>query len=276
MPISSTAPISSFPLRATNEIEPSVDRYSALPTPDDMRNQSLFGIPLKSALTGQTVTDATLQSYINQAISQIEHTLDIYITPVQFLDKHDYVREMFAHSFAYVKLDHPNVISVESVQISFNNDTLAPAAITFPLEHVHLMPQEGVVQLVPAYGTSLAGFLLSAFSGVQFCAFQNALLQNWPGAIRISYTSGFQPGKIPSSISGVIERLAAYKFLSALGPVIFPVNSSSVGIDGASQSVSTLGPGFLKQRMDELDKTIKEELDALKGYYQRRFLVDTI
>jgi len=276
MPITNTPPITPFPLWATDQQEPSVTRYTALPTPATMRNSSLFGIPLRSALTGQVVEDSTLQAYIDQATSQLEHTLDLYITPVTFTDKHDYNRDMFAFSFAYLKLSHPNVLKVSAVQISFNNDSQIPAVVTFPLEHVMLMPQEGVIQLVPAYGTSLSGFLLSAFSGVQYHAFQQALLQNWPGGVRVTYTCGFENGKIPAMISGLIERMAAYKLLSVIGPLLFPYNSVSVGIDGTSQSSGTLGPAFLRQRMQELDQIIKEELDAAKGYYQRRILLDYI
>lgn len=276
MPISSTPPVSLFPVWSVGEEQPAVTRYSSLPTPQTMRERSLFGIPLKSSLTGEVVTDATLQSFLDQATSQLEHTLDLYITPVRFVEKHDYQRDLFAFSFAWIKLNHPNVLKVEGVQISFNNDTNIPAVISFPLEHVHLMPEEGTIQLVPAYGTSLSGFLLSAFSGVQYHAFQQALLQNWPGAVRVTYWSGFPEDKVPAAITGLIERMAAYKFLSIMGPVLFPQNSVSIGIDGVSQSVGTLGPAYLRQRMDELEKMIKEETDALKGYYSRRFLIDFV
>jgi hypothetical protein len=183
---------------------------------------------------------------------------------------------MFTNSFAYLKLYHPNVIKVESVKISFSNDNVDSSLISFPMEHVHLMPQEGVIQLVPAYGTSLTGFLLSAFSGVQFYALNAALLQNWPGAIRVTYWAGFEEGKVPAAVSGLIERLAAYKFLSVMGPILFPHSSVSIGLDGASQSTGNPGPAFLNQRMNELDKMIKEETAILQGYYQRSFLIDYI
>jgi hypothetical protein len=274
MGISNTPPISQFPLWENRDEQPLSTRYAPLPTAATLKSRDLFGIPLRSALTGQTVDDATLQDYINQAVSQLEHTLDIYITPTTFTEKHDYQRDMFAFSFAYIKLNHPNVISVSAVQISFNNATNIPAVVTFPVEHVHLMPQEGVVQLVPAYGTSLSGFLLSAFSGVQYHAFQQALLSNWPGGVRVTYTAGFEDGKIPAAISGLIGRIAAYKFLSTLGPVLFPHNSVSIGIDGVSQSSSNPGPAFLNQRLQELDRMIKEETEVVRGYYQRKFLVD--
>jgi hypothetical protein len=276
MGISYTPPANQFPVWATDEEQPAVVRYEPLPTPATLRSQDLFGIPLKSSLTGQVVDDAMLQSYINQAVSQLEHTLDIYITPVDFMEKHDYSREMFAFSFAYIKLNHPNIIKVSAVQISFNNDSNIPAVITFPLEHVHIMPQEGALQLVPAYGTSLSGFLMSAFSGVQYHAFQQALMSNWPGGVRVSYTCGFQEDKVPAMISGLVGRMAAYKFLSIMGPVLFPYNSVSVGIDGISQSSSNPGVAYLNQRLQELDRLIKEETEVVKGYYQRKYLVDVI
>jgi hypothetical protein len=274
MGISKTPPISSYPVWGVNEGSNSVSRYAPLPTPAVMRRRSLFGLKLQSSLTNETVPDETLQDYINQAISELEMSLDIYITPVTFEEKHDYLRDMFSFSYAYLKLLHPNVISVESVQISFNNDTLQNAAITFPLEHVHLMPQEAAIQLVPAFGTSLSGFLMSAFSGVQYHAFNSALLSNWPGAIRIKYTAGFEEGKIPAILTGLVEKMAAIRFLSAMGPILYPVSSTSIGIDGVSQSVGTPGPAYLSQRMNELEKQVQAELDTAKGYFQRRILID--
>lgn len=275
MPINNTTPTTAFPVWSTDQAG-GPTRYAPLPTVQKIKDGPLFGIPLRSALTGQTVSDDTIQDYINQAISQLEHELDMYVTPVTFMEKHDYVRDMFAFSFAYLKLYHPNIISVSAVQISFNNDSNIPAVITFPLEHVHVMPQEGMIELVPAYGTSLSGFLLSAFSGVQYHAFNAAMLQNWPGAIRVTYTAGFQPDQIPAAISGVISRKAAYSFLSILGPILFPVSSTSVGIDGVSQSVGTPGPRFLQLRMEELDKQIQQEMAVLRGHYQRGVLIDYI
>ena len=68
--------------------------------------------------------------------------------------------------------------------------------------------------------------------------------------------------------------MAAYKFLSSLGPVLFPQNSVSIGIDGTSQSVGTLGPAFLQNRLADLEKIIEKQMEAAKGYYQKRFLVD--
>ena len=237
----------------------------------------LFGIPLRSALTGEILADESIQDFINEAISEIEHTLDLYITPVRFVEKHDYLRHNFTWNYHYLKLNHPNICAIEAVQLSFTND-LTPdggnAFVDFPLEHVHVMPQEGVIQLVPAFGTSLSGFLLSAFSGTQFHALRAIGLTNFPGGVRVEYTAGFEEDSVPAVLVALIETMAAIRTLSSLGPIIFPHNSTSISIDGTSQSVSTLGPGYLRQRLDELEKQKDKQIDAAQGYYQRKFLVD--
>jgi hypothetical protein len=276
MTISRTPKITPFPLWSVEEKEPKVTRFNPIPTAATMKGKMLFGIPLRSSLTGEEVTDETLESFINEAISEIEHTLDLYITPVRFTEKHDYIRQNFTWNYNYLKLNHPNICHVEAVELSFTNklDGDSQPFVSFPLEHVHVMPQEGTIQLVPAFGTSLSGFLLSAFSGTQFHALRAIGLTNFPGGVRVTYTAGFERDKVPAVITALIETIAAMRTLSALGPIIFPHNSTSVSIDGTSQSVGTLGPAFLRQRLEELEKQKQEQLDAVKSYYQRKFLMD--
>jgi hypothetical protein len=275
MGISNTPPIEIFPYRATEEFEPSVERYRALPTVCDIKDNKLFGIPLKSSLTGQEMKDSTLQFYIDAAISEIEHMLDLYITPVKFLETHDYERSRFTWSYNYMKLDHPNILNISKVELSFSNNLQAPGFVQFPLEHVYVRPQEGVIQLVPAFGTSLSGFLLSAFSGTQFHAMQAVGATNFPGGVRVEYTAGFAQDKVPASICQLIECMAAINVLSTLGPILFPSNSISIGIDGASQSTSTMGPKYLNDRIDQLKEERDRAIQVATGYFQRRFLIDT-
>jgi hypothetical protein len=276
MPISNTPPVTPFPVWSTDQTQPAVERYASIPTPADMRRRMLFGIPLKSAFTQQEVTDETLQDFITQAISEVEHTLDLYITPVTFVEKHDYIRENFTWNYNYLKVNHPNILTVSKVELSFTNsmDPALKGFVNFPLEHVHVMPQEGVIQLVPAFGTSLSGFLLSAFSGTQFHALRAIGITNFPGGVRVQYTSGFNENQVPAILTALIETIAAIRTLSVLGPILFPHNSVSISMDGASQTTSTLGPAFLQKRMDDLQRQKEEQLNAAKAYYQRGFLID--
>ena len=250
------------------------ERYAPLPTPQEMKKRSLFGIPLKSQLTGQEVDDETILYYVNAAISQLEHELDLYITPVRFNETHDYNRRDFSWTYNYMKLNHPNIIAVEKLELTFSNNQ-EEGLIVYPNEFVHVMPQEGVIQLVPAFGTSMSGFQVSAFSGAQYGALMALGSGLFPGGIRVQYTCGFEEGKIPAAIVDLIEQMAAYKLLSAVGPLLFPYNSIGISIDGTSQSVSSPGPQFLAQRLKDLDTMVEKNKAAVKGYYQRSFQLDS-
>ena len=276
MPITKTPTIPPFPTSNVGQ-EPETVRYSSLPTPEQMRHTVLFGIPLKSFLTGEEVQDSTLQMYIDQAISEIEHTLDLYITPVSFEERHDYERGLMVNSWGYLKLKHTPILSVEKYELTFNNGLpYGVPLVQIPLEFIHVQSDQGTVQLVPAQGVSISGLIVSIYSGLGFHAFNSQLISHWPGAVTVRYTAGFEKNQIPALISGLAGNMAAYKFLSSLGPVLFPYNSTSISIDGTGQSVSTLGPAFLQNRLADLEKIIQGQMEAARGYYLKRFLVDYI
>jgi hypothetical protein len=271
-----TPTINPFPAWATHQ---EIDRYLPLPTPATMKQGPLFGLPLKSFLTGQVVQDCTIDSYISQAISEIEHTINLFITPVTFSERHDYSREMQFWSFGVTKLHNSPILNVEEYELTFNNGIGIPGSlplVKIPLEFIHVQPGDGTIQLVPAQGVTISGFIVSIYSGLGYHAFNSQAISYWPGAVFVKYRAGFEKHKVPALLVALIENLAAYKFLSALGPVLFPYNSTSVGIDGTSQSVSTPGPLFLQNRLKDLQNMIQTEMEAAKGYYQKRFLVDAL
>ena len=276
MGISKTPTVAPFPAWNISQ-DTSTDRYMPLPTAADMRRRSLFGLPLRSYFTGEEVSDETLEDYVKQAISEIEHTLDLYITPVQFAERQDYSREMQFWSFGYTKLNHSPILNVNKYQLTFNNGIGVPGSlplVDLPLEFIHVQPMEGTIQLVPAQGVTISGFIVSIYSGLGYHAFNSQAITNWPGAVYVEYTAGFEKDKVPALLVGLIENLAAFKFLSSLGPILFPYNSTSIGIDGTSQSVGTLGPAFLQNRLADMEKVIQSQMEAAKGYYQKRFLID--
>ena len=301
---SSTPTRVTFPYWAC-EAKDKPGRFKPMIDAEGMRKRSLFGIPLKSSFTNEEVTDEQIQSYIDEAISEIEHQLDITITPEEYCDRYDYNRELWHQSYAYIKLRHPNVLRVTAFQLTFTNgETEATytdpngntvytdgsptetdpgeqfgkannVIVDIPKEFLHVNPQEGTVQLVPAFGRNLSGFIVSALTGTQYWALANSL-GNFPGAVRIKYEAGFEEGRIPAMIVGLVETVAAYRLLSVLGPILFPHNSVGISIDGVSQSTSTPGPAFLNQRLNELEKIKEQLMDTARGYYQRKFLVDFV
>lgn len=273
MTISKTNQVQPFPSWSIDQN--GVNRYMPLPDAQYMKDHSLFGIPLQSRLTGQTVPDQTLDDYIQQSVSELEHELDLYITPTQFQERHDYDREMQFWSFGYLRLHHSPILNVNKFQLTFNNGATGyPPLVDLPLEFIHVQPQDGTIQLVPAQGVSISGFIASIYSGLGYHAFNSQAITHWPGAVLVEYTAGFPEGQVPALLVGLIENMAAYKFLSTLGPILFPYNSVGISIDGTSQSVGTPGPAFLQQRLSELEKVIQAQKEAARGYYQKRFLID--
>ena len=271
-----TPPDSIFPVDNIKQPEGSVDRYRPLPTPSNIRSIHLFGLLLQSNITNELVPDETIQFYIDSAISEIEHELDLYITPVQFREKHDYNADHFLKNFAYIKLFHPNVISVQKVELSFSNDPETSGLVEFPLEYVMVKPQEGSLQLVPAFGTTLSGMAASVFTGAQFYALGNQNVTTLPGGYRITYIAGFEKDKVPAAIVDLIAVRASISMLSTLGPIFYPNSSVSISTDGLSQSTSTFGVKQFNDRLQQLREQEKKLLEAVKGYYQRRFLIDHI
>lgn len=254
--------------------EAGVNRYMPLPTPQMMKDTALFGIPLRSALTGQTLGDPAIQNFIDIAISEVEHELDLYIKPVDFKERYDYDREMFINNYAYIKLNHPNVQYVSKISLTFSNEE-DTKIVEFPLEFVHIMNQESALQLVPAFGAPFSGFLLSAFSGVQFHALKNAV-GAFPGGIHVEYRCGFPDGKVPAALVGLIQNIAAYRLLSTMGPILFPYNSVGISIDGVSQSTGNAGVNFLTARLQQLKDIIDQQKQAVKTAYQRTVLIDYV
>ena len=48
-----------------------------------------------------------------------------------------------------------------------------------------------------------------------------------------------------------------------------------VSMDGVSQSVGTAGPQFLANRIKDLEGIIDKQKEAIKGYYQKRWNIDS-
>jgi hypothetical protein len=270
-------PIQPFPFQQADfQPETQPERYMSLPTVEVLKRTSLFGLPLKSAFTGQEIPDETLEDFIKQAISSLEHELNIFITPVAFEDRYDFDKKLFFHSYAWQKLNNGPILTVDEVSLDFTSFVKENSKIVFPNDFVVIQAQDSAIQLVPTIGGTLSGFLISVFSGNHYAAVFASGLTRFPGAYRVKYTAGFLPDKVPALISALIEKKAAYLALGAIGHLLFPFQSNSVSLDGVSQSVSNAGPQYLVNRIQNLQEQIERDMEAARGYYQRKIILDFI
>ena len=140
--------INPFPPRG--EVEPGFARLEQLITPQKLRDQYLFGIPLKSTITSQEMSDDTLKDFIIRAVSRVEHEVKIPISPVKFVDKVDYNVWDYSH-FNFIQLDHWPVLQIESFKAKFPhtpNDF-----IQYPEEWFSVYNEFGIFQLTPTSGS---------------------------------------------------------------------------------------------------------------------------
>lgn len=263
-----TPEIPPFPERAIG-VEPSFERYETLMDAERLKSDYLFGIPLKSALTNETITDETLQRFVVRATSLIEHDLKINITPVVYEERHDYRLVDYTH-YSYTQLNHWPVQQVISWKAKYPNAT---DFLQYPTEWISVYGEFGMCQLTPTNG-SLTQFMIT--NDASYIPLLLGSRASWPQLWQITYLAGYANDRIPACINDLIGTAAALDALQVLAPVIFPYSGYGLGIDGVSQSISTGGPQWLQGRLQALAEKYQHLLDVAKSYYNKRILISAI
>lgn len=251
--------------------DPGFDRYGPIIGVQRFKDEYLFGIPLKAALTGQVISDETIKSFIRKGISDFESSVRVPLNPVLITDRFDFERADDM-SFGTRRLTRWPVLKIENLKalwpgrseaLSEFNET---GEVDYPTSWVSLQGDTGLIRIVPNSGSIVnadTNFLASS-------AYRSIVLgglKSWPNMWRITYWAGIDRDKIPDIVNDLVGIMAALKFLSQMGPAIFPLQSHSVGLDGMSQSVGTMGPGWLQLRMQDLAGERDRLVDQLKAHY---------
>lgn len=258
-----------------SDVEPSHLRTGPMPTVRNVKDHCLFGIPLRSTLTKEQLPDSTIQDAIVKAVSEIEHTLKLYITPVTIhREPYNYSWNEFYYQFAYIRLNNRPVLEVQKLEVSIPSATNTENLVEWPTQWLKVFNAHGTIQLVPLTGS---GSLLvtQVSSGITFpIRMFNA--DNFPQFWRVTYRTGFEVDQIPQMIIDLIEVVAALKVLDMVGPVIFPYQSYGISSDGLSQSVSTPGPNWFSARIQSMIQKKETLLSAAKSMYELGLLIDTL
>jgi hypothetical protein len=148
-------------------------------------------------------------------------------------------------NFAFVKLYRQPAREVMEVRAVYPTGQTIQV---FPREWIRLYPESGQFHLVPTSG-SLSQVMLGGGNG--YLPFIFAGLSYLPQLWEVDYVSGFDPEAIPREVISVICKMASIDILTIVSDQIGPIGvaSSSVGIDGMSQSISRQLPAF-KARID--------------------------
>lgn len=234
---------------------------SHIMTVDDLKAIYLTGIDLTDD-AGNPYPDIMFDFAIRAAIGWLETELsDIEIRPTTHIEKHDYDYRQF-QNWGHIQLEHYPVISVTSYKLDWPS---LSAPYEFPSEWIRFRAEEGRVNLVPTSGTIAQALALQPYMVTHSLAIV-------PDAIEVTYQSGFAVGAVPTDMRAMIGMRASYPILNTAGDLIAGagIASTSIGIDGLSQSINTTSSATNSgygARLVQYSREIKEQMRKLKLKY---------
>lgn len=240
---------SNVPATATATIKATSTRFSPLMSLDDLtakylKENYLTGFTF-AGTDGQELAPSFFEDKIANAIAMLEDITGVDVLQREITgEKHDYFTTDYLN-YAFMQLFRIPCQSVQQVRAVYPTGQTIQV---FPQEWVRLTVEHSQFHLVPTSG-SLAQVLLGGGNG--YLPFIFAGLSYLPQLWEVDYVSGFATDAIPREVVSVICKLASIEILTLMSDLVGPlgVASSSLGIDGMSQSIARQLPAF-KARMD--------------------------
>lgn len=213
-------------------------KVEPLLTPKQLKERYLFGIQITDD-EGNEISDRALQQYIDNAVSILEHDLDISITPVyDHVEEKDYRLNDYA-DWGFLMLNNYPVIAVSKIEmVYFRDEDGNPETIQeIPTNWIRLQNHDGIVRLIP--NARFPANLQIDQSGNFFPEILRTHMV--PNLWRLTYDYGFEDGKVPAMVNQAIGYIASIQALIIAGNLIIGagIASESISLDGLSQSVQT-------------------------------------
>jgi hypothetical protein len=256
------------------EGEPGFTRTGPLLDVQRLKDEYLYGIPLKAPLTGQEMSDQVLKNMIRKAVGDFETAVRIPLSPVRITDKFNFERADDIQ-FGTRQTTRWPVLKVEKFvalypgrfdRVTLPDGSVESGEVPYPTSWVNFQGDSGVFAITPTSSTLAQGDT-SFVATESFRAITLGAQKHWPNLWRLTYIAGFDHDKIPDAVNDLIGTMAALRVLSMVSPAAFPVNSYAVGIDGLSQSTANGGPTWLAQRIVDLKEDRERLVAQLRAHY---------
>lgn len=270
-------------LHPTNATATTFNRLEPLLTVDQLKSRHLKGIPLtlkiKDPDTGKPyrIMDEELKDYIQSAVDEAEIETGLTLMPTKFKNKLPYQRQDF-ESLGYLQLPHRPIASIDSLTVRLSDES---DVFTFPttwIETANLIWGQINIQPLAFSGLDGANQVIGQDSATGTSVFFNNLWNRpWVAALfGVEYTTGFKDGLMPRVVNDLIGIIATMRVLSMIAAAYSQSTSTSLGIDGMSQSVGTPGPERFRVRIDELKEQRKLLNKKLKKIFGTSFVTGTV
>lgn len=265
-------PYNTYPIFSEDlGFEGATKRFRTMPTPQDVYDFALLGLPKFFPLTGEAITPAMCNTYLENAISEIEMSLNIDITPVQHSQSFDYIDGMFSSNYTGLKLERWPATQITSLQFKFPHTQTATPYQAYTLPAFWIALRRNRINVVAAFGSVqiqvntaeavAAGGLFGYITGFARGAYQ-------PGILECKYVAGFELDKLPNTVHDLIVTLASLRFLENFAAALFPFAGTSVQIDAVSQSAQ-IPTGLLAQKIQSLKDQYQTKVNAITRHFGR-------
>lgn len=212
-----------------------MNRVEPLISVKQLRERFLFGIDVTDG-EGNPLPDEVFQSYLDTAISLLEHDLDIAITPRTYAGDCAELKDYRSNDYiewGYFQLNNIPIIEVKQIRAHYQGQDI----LKYPPEWYRIQKHDGIVRLIPNT-TGSAQFMADASTSYLPELFRNQGVV--PLLWEIDYTAGFKNGEVPIILNTAIGVLAAVVALINLSDLVLGagIASQSIGLDGLSQAVT--------------------------------------
>ena len=260
-------------------------RVESFLTPERLKAEFLFGIPLRSPITKEEMNLEQMKVFIRKAAAHLELKCKLAVTPQQKFDRIEFDRTKYLQGWNQLNLKYGNVLSLQEVAIRAVNSSSIQGGVpnidyslpnqqegsilySVPLDWIDMSyANKGILHFVPLQTTFSSYGVVGPSAGAAAPLFAIFSQLQWiPSFWAVKYTIGFDENSIPSDVNQLIGYYAAMEILSMLG-TLYRVNSQSISVDGTSQSTSGPGPQIYALRYQQLQEKAADLEDLLK----RRF-----
>ncbi len=256
---------------ATGAVGPMSEPVSGLGDPSlgllsvsDLKTRYLFGLPL-SDRRGNPLPDSFFAFYIQAATSALERDLDITLAPTVVENEQLHFKRPMGDAKPFVLYTHR--VPIQSVQALRLKLPYATQAQNIPAEWLTVAQDYGSIYLYPR--ASFSQFILPMGGYAWSYGPQDDFL---PNAWQVDYVAGFPRGRVPPDLLDALGMMAALSPLAVMGDLVLPpgIGSTSLGIDGLSQSIS--GKGGYADRINTYLQALASAASALRMRYRGTML----
>jgi hypothetical protein len=248
--------------------EGALKQFSPMPTPRDVFDYALMGLPKFFPLTKEPITPDLFKPFLESAITEIQMSMNMDLTPTEHFQSFDYVDGSFESNWSGFKLQQWPATSVTQMQLKFPHTQTTTTFQTYTIPPVWVMLRRNRINVSASYGAvsiqanstqnaSAAG-IFSYITGFTRGVYQ-------PGIIEVQYQSGWANDQLPSNVADLVKTWAAWRSLPDLFASLFPVSGTSVGIDSVSQSATIPMAQMLQLRYKMLDDKRKQLQNSITG-----------